>query len=267
MKNIIFDFDGTLTDIEKSSADWQKKYPKVCAEMLGANYIDIKNRYFEIKNDLINQNNKGFIIAGYNSLPASSDPYIKSQAAMIDLIKEDCGKNFETPKDITKFLINSFSNTNKISQDKTFFRDGAEDFLNKVKKNYRAFIITNSDGDKTISALQSISHDDIEVYGNAKKLFVNSENISCLFPNFPRITLLDRKEYTKILKDLQRRGIEPEETIVVGDIFELDLAIPTFLGYDIIQIDNGSTPKHEKNYMKKNHHFVNDLNELEQVIL
>lgn len=267
MKGIIFDFDGTLTDIEKSTKDWQEKYPKVCAEMLGANYSDMQRRYFEIKDSLRTQPYKGFVIAGHDSLPASADPYIKSQAAMIDLIEENKNTKFSSPKDVTKFLIDSFSKTNKISTSKIFFREGVEDFLNKVKENYKTFIVTNSDDKKVTEALQSIAQGDIEVYGNAKKLFVDSAEISCNFPGFPRTTLMDRKKYTEILKEIKNKGIAPEKSIVVGDTFELDLAIPSFLGYNIIQIDNGSTPKHEKNYMKECHNFAHDLNELEKIIL
>jgi hypothetical protein len=95
--------------------------------------------------------------------------------------------------------------------------------------------------------------------------------LKTIFPNgnggySPRNVHVRRKGYFDILKKLTEENFFSTNTTVIGDIFELDLALPHELGYNIIQIDNGSTPKHEKNYMTKDHNFVSNLEELREVL-
>lgn len=300
MENYIFDFDGTLTDVEKSTKDWQNKYPMVCAKILGIDYKKIKPHFYELKADLKNHPEKGFMIAGYDSLPANSDPYIRSQATIQELVGEIRNGNIDItcklPEDETEFLIKAYIETNKISQDKNYFRAGTKYFLDKLKENHNIVIVTNSDDKKVKKSLETISHDDIPVFGNAKKLFINNSieslenfrydskvfkpdmNVANLLPShiifghatsgyFPRSIHVRRKGYFDILKNLIGKGFLSENTTVVGDIFELDLALPLTLGYKVIQIDNGSTPEHEKNYGGKDFAFVNNLYELEKLLL
>jgi FMN phosphatase YigB (HAD superfamily) len=267
MENIIFDFDGTLTDVEKSSQDFQEKYPMVCADLLGINYSTMEKRFYELKNNLKNHPEKGFVINGYDSLPANSEPYIRCQATMKDFIKEmsDCG--FKVPQNTESFLSYSYKKAKKISNDKIYFREGIEDFLENIKSKYNIFIVTNSNGKKIRKNLESINHDDIMMYTNANKRLVYSPDPCISLSGFPRDILINRKEYYGALNFIRKRKFYPNNTIVVGDVFELDLALPETASFDIIQIDNGATPLHERKYMEEFHHFANNLKELEEILM
>lgn len=298
MGNLIFDYDGTLTDIEESTKDWQEKYPIVCADKLGTSHEYMKARFDEFKDYFRDRPSRGFFIGGYDSAPANSDPYLRLQSIALELIKgaKEARYEFSVPEDETKFLVETYVEANKISNDKVHLREGAQSLLEKLKTQCNIAIVTNSNEDKVKSGLESISQEDIPVFGNAKKLFVDNSieslgdfrydsniftpslNVANLLPDsiifrhgdggyFPRDVHVRRRGYFNILKDLAKDDFRSGNTTVIGDIFELDLALPLSLGYKAIQIDNGSAPAHERNCSGEDFAFVNNLKELEKILL
>jgi FMN phosphatase YigB (HAD superfamily) len=180
MENLIFDYDGTLTDVEKSTEDWQNKYAVICSDMLGTSVEYMKTKIDEFSEYLKARPEKGFIIGGYDSVPAMADPYLRTQGAVLELINGAKKGQFDIniPEDDTKFLIDSYVAANKIANDKTYFREGLKDFLDDAKKKYNIVIVTNSGEEKVKKGLETLAHDNIPIFGNAKKLFVDNSTES-----------------------------------------------------------------------------------------
>lgn len=277
-KKLILDYDGTATEIEKDSEEFREIYPKVCFDLLNSqymysdkrlNYHLFNQRYLDLKEGLLNHPERGFVINGGDSLPATADPYIHSQSAMSDLILEVNPDLFSDEKYKTDFLIQAYQLVNQKIKSGSFFREGFRDFLLRLGERYDYTFVTNSGSKKIEGALKAIGIGNVPIVGNAKKLFVDNDfefvPISIRPEGFPRDVSLRRKFYYDCLDLLNSEGYIPEDTIVVGDIYELDLALPEYLGYGLIQIDNGYAQKHEIDYMGKN--FVYNLKGLEKILL
>lgn len=277
-KNLLLDFDGTITNIDEESEDFQRIYPELLFEELKIKESDYMDEFNQIKKDLKKNEKKGFILYCQDALPASADPYILTQSSGQELIKKF---NFQVG-DETKLLIDLFGKTvSKIQNGKIHYREGKErtqEFLEKVKLKYNSIFITNSKKEKVENYLKEMNKNylsEIPVIGEAKKLFVDKNFyevpvffIPGAFSNanfFKRKVLLRRKSYYNILKDLSEKGITEENTSVVGDTYEVDLGLPDYLGYNVIQIENGYSKSHERKYLGKN--FVRNYNELEKLLL
>ncbi|MCR4327638.1 MAG: hypothetical protein NUV46_03595 [Nanoarchaeota archaeon] len=270
--SLMLDFDGTLTDIEEETKEFQEIYPILFLEKFGlkkSKYLPIFN---EIKEELKSDEKKGFILNGQDVLPVSSDPYILTQATSQEMIKREK----LLVEDETKTIIGLFGETlKKIPKQNAHYREGKEktkEFLDKTMRKYNLVFVTNSQRGKVEHYLKELGSDyfcNISVIGNAKKLFVNPnfDEVPESFtpPNFKREVLLRRDNYYGILKFLSLGIFSNKNTKVIGDIYELDLALPDYLGYDVIQMENGYSKKHERDYLGEN--FVKNYNELENLLL
>ncbi|HKL23326.1 MAG TPA: hypothetical protein VJ895_01095 [Candidatus Nanoarchaeia archaeon] len=273
-KRIILDFDGTITDIEKETQGFQGMYPYILLDELNLERKYLK-RFNEIKEKLRNNLKKGFEIGGNDVMPASCDPYILTQSAGQELID---GLGLEIlEKD--KLLVDLFLETKKeVGKKETFYREGKErtkEFFDKILENHEVCFVTNASFEKVEKHLKELGNKYFEmvaIYANAGKLKIDNdfkELPKKMCPkgfDWPREVLLRRKEYHQRIEFLkEEKGFYPSITTVIGDIYELDLALPDYLNYNIIQIENGYSKEHERNYL--GNRFVNNYNELESLLL
>lgn len=269
-KKFILDFDGTLTDIKKETEFFQEYYPLIFLNNLGFNPKANLAEFEKIKKALINSE-KGFILGGFDVLPISSDPYILTQGASQEFLKIH---NIKV-NDETKLMIDLYSETiSKKPKEDIPFREGKDrtkKFLEFLLNLGQIAIVTNSKEEKIINALDSLGKEyatEISVYGGAKKLYIDNEfkqiRCSTKIPESEREILLRRKNYFEILKRLQEKGFTSKKTTVIGDIYELDLSLPHYLNYGIIQIENGYSRLCERNYLKER--FVQNYDDLEKII-
>jgi hypothetical protein len=225
----------------------------------------------EIKKELRNEESKGFILGGEDALPSSADPYILTQATSQEMIKRMGLK----VGDETKFMVDLYLEAiSKVQGKETHYREGKErtkKFLDGVLDKYDLIFVTNSNKEKVERYLKEFGNDyfcNIAVIGNAKKLFVNKnfDKVPKSFTpqNFKRDVLLRRENYYEILEFLSRGSFSNKNTTIVGDIYELDLALPDYLGYNVVQIENGYSKKHERDYLGSS--FVENYNELEKLL-
>jgi len=86
---------------------------------------------------------------------------------------------------------------------------------------------------------------------------------------FPRPVFLRREYYYRVLKNLEEeKEFKPENTIVIGDVYELDLALPQHLGYKVVLLETEFTPEYEKRFLRrtKNSYVAKDFDELKDII-
>ena len=62
---------------------------------------------------------------------------------------------------------------------------------------------------------------------------------------------LRRKRYYDVLNQIwEQSSVKPEQCLIVGDVFELDLVLPAKLGCNIFLVTNSQTPDYEKQAVK-----------------
>jgi len=260
IQNIILDFDGTLTDTDKESIPAINKWHELFCEKT---HTDITDHVSEIKkavNEIILDEKSGWIKNGKVIAPATADPFVlittAYQKTIQKYINEEKYPLAQNQQSIDALLYELF--TKSYTYADTVFRPGAKEFLDELYNKYEVVIATNSKTDSVEKKLNQLTNYKIPIIGNAKKYEI--DNIVVTVPesinleNFPRPIFLRRLYYYNILNEFNSKN-----TTVIGDIYELDLALPEYLKFKTIQIETPTTPKYEKE--RKNtltHSFAKD---------
>src|SRR5262249_18805168 len=122
------------------------------------------------------------------------------------------------------------------------------------------YVVTNSDTDAVLRKIETLGadgRDRLRVFGNARKyVIVEPEASDARFLALPetlavgglaRPIFLRRGHYYSLLSRIATEtAVAPERTLVVGDIFELDLALPASTGYSVHLVVRARTPAYER---------------------
>jgi hypothetical protein len=117
-------------------------------------------------------------------------------------------------------------------------------------------ILTNSDPSK-VSKFMEKYNTGVSVSGFAMKHYVKPHSIEEL-PEYINIegrnVAIQRPEYFKGLK-----ALEKDRTIMIGDSFSIDLALPFAMGYEIVLKENDYTANWSKRFVGEKGTVINDL--------
>jgi FMN phosphatase YigB (HAD superfamily) len=254
-KCIILDFDGTFTDVEREAAPFVDAFRAAVFDLIGrelprewalhtAQIAESPGRY-------------GWVHEGRIVAPASADPYIQTTTTA-HLMFDAVGvlKDGKTRAAILQALYHhAYENT------LTAFRPRAKEVLEALAASgIPTFVVTNARTDaaqKKLRTLGPVGLDKIEVHGDARKFVVGDptatdERFSCvreqvLLPGLERPVFPRRGRYFDALAAImQRVGAAPEEVLVCGDIYELDLSLPLELGMQVHMVTGPKPPaEHE----------------------
>ncbi len=182
--------------------------------------------------------NNGRIVAR-----ATADPYVFNTAVYQILASKLRGYYALPEPDKTgDFLSEIFFACYPLAA--TVFRPGAKKFLDWLAANFEVVIVTNSKTDAVEKKLAKLGqYPGVRVIGNAKKYVLGESGTipeSMQVEGLRRPVYLRRMDYKAILD-----GFDPQETAVVGDIFELDIALPEYLGFRVVQVDAPNVPEYE----------------------
>ena len=232
IRHVIFDFDGTCTQVDKVQAKFLDDYRK-------ALFVDEKE-WDKAKATIAKASpNAGWnLMNAPSTAPAGADPYILAGEAA-GLIYRARGQ--EAPNVFAKVY----------DQNVAPFRPELHDVIETLlKKKIKVAFISNSDGTKIANRIQDLFHktpqrkDAIQVFGGAAKFLVKELLVDAKVTKDQR-TQFDQLAAADRIGDVARpiylrRGAYFEalcatqfplaETLVVGDIWELDLAMPAALG-------------------------------------
>lgn len=243
------DFDGTVTDIEAEAKGFVSPFQEGVAKALGLNLYDYKTFTKEATRVIYaDSGNFGWQHDGVIVAPATSDPYIleraKAKLVISKLQREKFLPQDQTLDDILDRLF--FAAYKKTG---TKFRPHAQEYIKILRDKHGGVIITNSgtsDVEKKLSSLLGADHG-VRIVGDAKKYVVDVTQLSRVHqpPGFPRPVYVARPHYSKVLRDLGN------VQTVVGDIYELDLALPETLGKEVILLTSKRTPPWEKIHFER----------------
>jgi len=254
---LIWDFDGTLTDGDKSNEPFVEGYKQDLANKLKMHLTELE-LYWQrgLRKILKNPSKHGWDINGRIIASALSDSVLLCQSILYQVLDE-VGK-FNSPKEKVALRGELFlGNYGKI---KPIFKEGADDCLSEVWNLFggRVYIITNSRTNsvkKKISTLPS-NHSHIPIVGHAKKYILdnkwNKVPIGIRVKGLDRLVYLRRKLYGERLEGITKeKRTTLQRLAVVGNIWEMDLALPQYFGATIGLTPNLTTPQFEKNIVSQ----------------
>jgi len=281
MANIILDFDGTLTDIEKEAVPFLQAYARRFSQETRIPLERLNTLAGVIGAEITLDPAQGWISKGCIVAPISANPYVLNAAIHRELItrirsgripNEDY--KIPGPEKQEAFGQALFDECYPLAD--TCFRQGAKEFLDSLVEEHNAVIVTNTKTSRVKNKLAHLGNynEKIKVLGNAKKFkptdgpFPKQEAFIHL-PRFPRPVFLNRGVYAIALSLLsQEIGFHPENTTVVGDTYELDLALPEKLGYRCILLETKGTQPYERPYIKAqpNLFLAKDFNAILEIL-
>ncbi|MDQ3337420.1 MAG: hypothetical protein M4D80_19840 [Myxococcota bacterium] len=259
---LVLDFDGTMTDAEAEGRPFREGYLEDLCCLVGRPIGDAEVLAIadQVDAELIAAPAQHpFLWMGRAVAPATVDPYLR----MVPIAHRILDKFGVMPSAVERGRLLG-SVLYKYNYAKTLgrpvFRDGAGDVLCTLAST-ETYVVTNSDTHAVagkIAALDKHSPGVMaltsRVRGHARKFDVDDAwsgiDAELALPGLERPVLLRRRLYHDIIKSLLgTTGASFGDLVVVGDIFELDLAMPLALGARVGLVVSPHTPTYERAYV------------------
>jgi hypothetical protein len=256
---LVLDFDGTMTDAEAEGRPFRDGYLEDLALLVGLAADDATVRLIadEVEAELADAPaSHAFMWMGRPVAPASVDPYLR----MVPIAHRILDRHRAIPDaDDRARLLGSV--LYKYNYAKTLghpvYRPGAGAML-KALAGTATWIVTNSDTHAVAGKVAALDREapgvawlTSRVRGFARKFDVDDTWTGApgemTIPGLDRSVLLRRRSYFDILTEvLAEAGSSFADLVVVGDIFELDLAMPLALGARVGLVTSTRTPAYER---------------------
>ena len=262
MSVLVLDFDGTMTDAEAEGRPFRDGYLEDLCVLVGRRPGDpeITAIADEVEAELLRvPGAHPFVWMERAVAPATVDPYLR----MVPIANRILDRFGALPGVVDRGRLLG-GVLYKYNYAKTLghpvFRAGAGDVLSALGGT-PTWIVTNSDTHAVASKIAKLDQDapgvawlTSRVRGFARKFDVDDtwtvapETLA--MPGLDRPILLRRHEYHAILRAvLDEAGATFADLVVVGDIFELDLAMPLALGARVGLVASAHTPPYERAFV------------------
>ena len=261
---LILDFDGTLTNAEEEGKNYKIGYLEDVALLADLTVEETMKLANQFENEILQNSNKfGWKFNGKIVAPASVDPYLRIMP-ISRMIFDQVGA-FENLKE-RDFVLDRILYKYNYQKTTTAFREGAADFFAETAglEGLETCIVTNSHTEpvqEKVRVLAKEAGHDFDwlverVYGSARKYLLDDSfdkmREAMYIPNLTRPIYLRRKLYYDRLKNLQEKfNSDWKNTVVLGDIFELDLCVPLACGAKVGLMTNEFTPQYEIDFLKQ----------------
>jgi FMN phosphatase YigB (HAD superfamily) len=254
---VLLDFDGTFTLAEEEGAPFVQVYKPALAKRLGR---DIEAEWQRAESEIRQHPAEhGWLFDGKLVAPANADPYIRCTTLGRMLMERlDFADVAERDRVLGELYYESYPHS------ATVFRTGAREVLEALMSRVPSvYVVTNSDTNAVAAKIDRLLHGAPKkpsVRGNAKKAYIvgpepNDERFQALperqtLAGLARPIYVRRGRYYEVLRQIwQESSTGPEDTLMVGDIYELDLALPYHLGAGIHLVTGEPTPDYERDFV------------------
>ncbi|HSB46571.1 MAG TPA: HAD family hydrolase [Candidatus Bilamarchaeum sp.] len=244
---VILDFDGTLTDVEKEAAGFGERYLLDLCSVLGIAEAELGRLWEAERRKLDESPDFGWSVGGKIVAPAYADPHILATATA-GAVLDSLGL-FMDKAERLKLSDSIFHRNYPLNP--TVFRDGAGEFLRELMDKFPVFIVTSSEAGNVERKLAQLGPGRAPpVFGSAQKYAIDDSWAAVPegmeVGGLGRPVLLRRKKYWEIIEGiLASAGVSRGEALVAGDIFELDLSLPLFMGVPVCLVMKGATGIYE----------------------
>lgn len=242
---VVLDFDGTFTDSEVEGAPFAAVFPRYLQEATGADA-----RLFALWPEAIAAVGRespelGWMMNGVAAAPADADPYVRCSMAAHKVL-DQLGLYLDGAARST-LLQQVYKRA--YAESIIAFRPGAAAALQAVMdRGVPVVVVTNSSTSHVrhkVDQLGLARPQEVEVIGDAMKFWVDPTPMGhAAFDELPAVQPSDalqrpiylrRNKYFQTLSRLwAQHGASPTTTLVCGDIYELDLALPAALGAKVV---------------------------------
>ncbi|MFH1711689.1 MAG: hypothetical protein ABH846_00425 [Patescibacteria group bacterium] len=278
-----------MTDAEAEGVPFTEHYLEDIAYLMGADLEDIKQLAAEVEAEIRDQPNvfgwqmpdaKGKMVT---VAPSAVDPYLRIKPIATAIF----GGMFNGMRDQVQFQERLLQRLYEINYQysRMRFRSGAFELLERLLDK-TAYVVTNSapgavrDKIHAISTLLTTDGDPLaawqnRVIGKAKKYNIDPDfdirysgepmPESMNIHGLSRPVLLRRHLYYDVFDHLMdRHDVEWPDITVVGDIFELDLALPLACGARVGLMVNENTPPYEVGFLEQHERgaVLHDVSEI-----
>lgn len=249
---LVLDFDGTLTNIEEEAKPYVEGFCQGLGRELKLSQSEVETYWQEARTKILQSPEKyGWELDGRIVASATSDP-IMTCYPITDEILGRLGITLSQQERRALLAKLFLENRPKMGES---FKEGADEFLSEVWSLFhgKVYVVTNNTPDKVKERISHLSSDHslIPIIGGAKKYeLVDSweavpKTITVL--GLERPVYLRRQHYGEALdKVIQEQRTDISRIAVVGDIWEMDLALPQYLGAVVGLTPNPTTPKFER---------------------
>ena len=272
---LILDFDGTVTDAEAEGRPFRDGYLEDLALLCGLEPGDpaIGKLADDVEAELAQSPAAHpFLWLGRAVAPATVDPYLRMvPIANRILDRYHVLQNAEDRARLLSTVIYKYNYQKTLGH--PVFRPGAAAMLAALDRT-RTWIVTNSDTRAVASKIAALGDPHVQwlasrVRGFARKFDIDDAWAGAprelAVPGLDRPVLLRRRAYHAILSEvLAEAQTTFDELVVVGDIFELDLALPLSLGARVGLVTSPRTPAYERAFVTANPRakLIEDLAEI-----
>ncbi len=258
---IVLDFDGTFTDVEQEAVPYVTAYR---ADLI-RRYGDVVGARWDAVWEAVGRDpDRGWNVGGLVVAPAASDPYIRSTVTAETILLEE---GLEPDAEARRELLGALYRTHYRAAGVVFRPDARATLERLLQGPWRLFVVSNSETDAVREKLQRLGAVGLErltVLGGARKYVVTpAEPSDARFEALPeRLTVEGlrrplyprRGHYYGVLRSIWRETDSgPEQTLVCGDIYELDLLLPGSLGAQVHLLARPTTPAFERRAVEALH--------------
>jgi len=255
-KLVLVDFDLTLTDPEIEELPFMTGCVRDLIQITGLAEEQIQEINQQVRADmLVHPERYNWEYDGHLVSSTVGDPYLRIIPIATAVLDE---VNYPEQNGLLRKLF--LDNYPKVPG----FRPGVIQLLTETEKP--THIVTNSEVTKVTPRLHSLfaSQPEYEdrldtvlnnLRGSAGKHLVHEWftplPLTLTLPDFHRPTIFRRYEYFQVLNRLRKlHKIAWEDIVMIGDNFEIDLAVPWIMGARVVLVTNPFTPPWEIEFVQ-----------------
>jgi phosphoglycolate phosphatase-like HAD superfamily hydrolase len=260
---IVLDFDGTLTDADAHAPAFHEASGRELARRLGWDDSTLRREWQRARAAVAGfPSSAAWTVAGRGVCPATADPYLIANSVTQLLLSE------HRPGLAGAALMAGVLEVHRAAYQCVSppFRPEARDVLEGLcAGGYHVCVVTNSHMQAVAAMLDSLSfrgRHEVIVRGDAGKFSICGTGAAdARFESLPEVVEwqevgraihLRRGRYFDLLRATwDKTGTDPASTLVVGDVFELDLAMPAALGTHVHLVTRPGTMPHEERLARK----------------
>jgi phosphoglycolate phosphatase-like HAD superfamily hydrolase len=260
---VVLDFDGTLTDADAHVAAFHEASQQELARRSGWDEPTVRREWQRARATVAClPQTAAWTVDGYGVCPATADPYLIANSVAKMLLTEHCAGLGDAA------IVHAVLEVHHAAYERAPppFRPDARAVLEELcGGDLHVRVVTNSCTRTVVRLLASLSFrgaEKVVVRGSANKFSIcGTSSADPRFESLPgtaewpevgRPVHLRRGKYFDLLRGVwDETGTDPDSTLAVGDIFELDLAMPVALGTHVHLATRASTMSHEIQLARK----------------
>jgi phosphoglycolate phosphatase-like HAD superfamily hydrolase len=253
---VVLDFDGTFTDVVAEGEPFVQYFREQLGELLGRVVVE---GWREVEEEVLASTEEhGWEVGGRVVAPATADPYLLANFVARRL----CDRHGLLPDREERAELLTRLYRVAYARVGTTFKSEAKEVLEALlDTGLPVFVVTNSHTDVVETKLDELAprgRERLRVHGDARKFLIGPPpSPDALFDALPEVMRVEgalvrpiylrRGFYYDALRQLwQRTDTSPETTLVAGDIFELDLALPAALGAHVQLVARANCLEYER---------------------